>query len=394
MNLDLPTLLAADSFVTAMVGAILLVARWYNPTIRSAIWWGIACLLVSVATAVLAVKNGLPDLGSRVVVATLLNLASSCYWGAARRTRHASTAPAIIMAGALLWLAGLVLTPFRDSPSAQMSGLWAIGATYSYCAAFEMWRGRGERLKARWPLFALLLLDGSINAAGVVYGFFGEISADTLPPLSNPFGLIYFEAFLLTVGGAFLIVTMAFDREALGLRTVAHTDGLTGILNRGAFMEAAEASLDRSIRAGRPWSLITFDLDHFKAVNDGHGHAVGDEVLRCFAQVVRRTVRERDLIGRIGGEEFAAICPDTGAGTAQVIAERIRLAFSAACQFVGGRAVNATVSAGIASAGPGQSLGDVMKASDDALYRAKAQGRNRVERADADDGPEVVAVVA
>jgi diguanylate cyclase (GGDEF)-like protein len=229
----------------------------------------------------------------------------------------------------------------------------------------------------------------------VVYGFFGEISADTLPPLTNPFGLIYFEAFLLTVGGGFFIMTMAFDREALGLRTVAHTDGLTGILNRGAFMEAAEASLRRCVRAGQPWSIVAFDLDHFKAVNDSYGHAVGDQVLRCFADAVKRSLRDRDLIGRVGGEEFVAICPETNAATAQVIAERIRLAFSAACQFVGGRPIHATVSAGIASAAAGQSLSDAMKASDDALYRAKARGRNRVERANpGDDQAAVVAHVA
>lgn len=392
MNLDLPTLLAADSFVTALVGAILLVARWYNPTIRAAIWWGVACLIVSVATAILATKHGLPDLGSRVVVATLLNAASASYWAAARRTHRASVPISVVVAGIFLWIAALAFPQFRESPESQISVLWAIGATYSYCAALEMWRGRGERLKARWPLFGLLLFDGTINVAGVIYGFFGEISAETLPPLTNPFGFIYFEAFLLTVGGAFFIVTMAFDREALGLKAVADTDGLTGILNRSAFMEAAAVSLNRCARTSRPWSIVAFDLDHFKTVNDTHGHAVGDQVLRCFTDVARRMLRERELIGRTGGEEFAAIFPETSVTAAYVIADRIRVAFSSACELITADSLSATVSAGVASAAAGQSLGDAMKTADGALYRAKARGRNRVERAEPEDSRDPVVV--
>jgi len=380
MHLDLPTLLVADSFVTTLVGTLLLVARLYNRAVRAAAWWGIACLFVAVATAILAIKNGLPDLASRAVVATLLNVASASYWAAARETRHAIVRPTAFLAGSVLWIAALAVPEFHQSAQLQMSLLWACGAAYSFSAAFEMWRGRDENLKARWPLFGLLFLDATLNAAGVVYGFFGEISAEVLPPLTNPFGVIYFEAFLLTVGGAFFIMALVFDRETVGLRTAANIDGLTGVARRDTFMADAANSLEKCLRARQPWSLVAFDLDHFKSVNDSHGHAVGDQVLRRFGEIVRGVLRERDLIGRIGGEEFAAVFPDTSPGVALAIGDRIRMAFAMACRYVGDRAVNATVSAGLASAEPGETVDDVLKAADEALYRAKSRGRNRIER--------------
>lgn len=393
MYLDLPTLLVADSFVTAMAGGLLLVAGWQNRAGRMALWWGCACLLVATSTGILAARQGLPDLVTRASVGTLINGASALYWAAARRTHKASVPPAGLFAGATLWIALLALPGYRNSAQTQMSLLWAIGAAYSYAAAIEMWRGRAEVLKARWPLFGLLLLDGSVCTAGVVYGFFGEISADTLPPLTNGFGLIYFEAFLLAVGGAFFIVALARDRVELTLTAVAHVDSLTGLSSRATFLENAERSLAACERNGMPWSLVAFDLDHFKAVNDTYGHAVGDLVLRRFGEIARTILRGRDQVGRIGGEEFAAAFPDSSAAVAHVIADRVRVAFSEACRVVDGRDVNATISGGVAEAMPGDAVAVVMKAADVELYRAKARGRNRIERSERREGDKAKSTV-
>jgi diguanylate cyclase (GGDEF)-like protein len=397
MHFDLPTLLAADSFVTAMTAVLLLAVAWQSRDAPAALWWGWACVFVAASTGILAAKQGLPDLATRVSVATLVNIAAGLFWGAARRTHQASIPVTIVLAGAVLWLSALAIPGFHDSPHLQMSLLGLCGTAYSTAAAFEMWRGRGERLNARWPLLGLLLLDGSVNAAGAEEAFFGELSAATLPPLTSWFGLIYFETVMLAVGGAVFIVALARERAELRQKTAAGIDMLTGVASRSAFMEHAANSLAASLKKDAPLSLVIFDLDHFKSVNDTHGHATGDLVLRRFGEVARGLLRAHDVIGRIGGEEFAVILPDSSLGAAYVIADRIRVAFAENCRTVGGLAVNATVSAGVATAHPGSTLDSLLQAADEGLYRAKTRGRNRIERAGrqgSDDDPSTVIRVA
>ncbi len=164
------------------------------------------------------------------------------------------------------------------------------------------------------------------------------------------------------------------------LEKLALTDPLTDLANRRAFQEALEAEVSRVGRHGRPASLLFLDLDHFKRVNDDHGHAVGDEVLAGFAQVLKRGCRRGDLAARIGGEEFAVLLPTTGRLPAALVAERIRRATQAHPL---GRTVQAavTVSVGVSSTEdpPGPvGAAELLVRADEALYRAKAEGRNRV----------------
>lgn len=164
------------------------------------------------------------------------------------------------------------------------------------------------------------------------------------------------------------------------LEKLALTDPLTGLANRRAFLQALEAEISRVERHGRPASLLFLDLDHFKKVNDTHGHAVGDEVLAAFSQVLRRGSRRGDLAGRIGGEEFAVLLPATGLAPGTLVAERIRRSTEA--RPLGRTAPSpVTVSVGVASteggATPGEA-GDLLRRADEALYRAKSEGRNRV----------------
>ena len=382
MHFDLPTLLAADSFVTAMSGAILILIALQSRDARGILWWGLGNMCVAAGTGIFAIKGGLPDLGWRIAVATFINLAGGCYWTAARSCRRRDVPNWLgILAGPVLWLSGLAIPVVQRSPELQMSLATGIGALYTAAAAFEMWRGRSERLTARWPLFAILLFDVAVSAAGAIESFLEELTPLTLPPMSAWYGLVYFDTFLLAVGGAIFIVLLARERAEQIQRTAAHLDVLTGIANRRAFMDHAEASLGECLHTDTPLSLIFFDLDHFKAINDIHGHATGDRVIAAFAAVARGFLRSEDTIGRIGGEEFAVVLPGLGPGTAFVIADRIRLAFADQCRTLDDVALGATVSGGIATAGPSSTLQNLIQAGDEALYRAKAAGRNRVERA-------------
>jgi diguanylate cyclase (GGDEF)-like protein/PAS domain S-box-containing protein len=164
------------------------------------------------------------------------------------------------------------------------------------------------------------------------------------------------------------------------LRTLATVDSLTGTFNRRHFFEVAEAEIERGGRYGRRTSLAMFDVDHFKAINDELGHAAGDATLRALAGILRREVRSVDVLGRIGGEEFALLLPETPLRAAEATAERVRRAI-AARSFADqglppGRQL--TVSVGVAEHRARESVGDLLKRADGGLYRAKSAGRDRV----------------
>ena len=183
-------------------------------------------------------------------------------------------------------------------------------------------------------------------------------------------------ALLLLAGVGVLVVRKV--RQARQLRLLADTDELTGLPNRRALLALA-AQADRSAAgAGLPLALLVVDIDHFKRVNDVHGHAAGDGVLRHVAQSLSAALREGDRLGRLGGEEFVAVLPGAGLAEATAVAERMRAAVAAAPAPVGPLTVACTVSVGVATAPAGGALEVLLGRADAALYQAKADGRDRV----------------
>ncbi len=171
----------------------------------------------------------------------------------------------------------------------------------------------------------------------------------------------------------------ARERAQKELECLASTDSLTGLANRRIFLEAARDEVQRSRRYGRPLSCLMLDLDRFKDLNDRFGHQVGDAVLRAFAVCGAKAMRRQDLLGRLGGEEFAALLPETGTEQAARLAERLLEDVRQLEVPVDGRAVRFTVSAGVAQVGPDEAaFDDALKRADRALYRAKERGRDRV----------------
>lgn len=162
------------------------------------------------------------------------------------------------------------------------------------------------------------------------------------------------------------------------LRDSATHDGLTGALNRATVMQLGEVELMRSRRYGRHFSVIMLDIDHFKAINDRHGHPAGDVVLRLVAEVCKTSLRNCDVVGRYGGEEFVLMLPETGADGAARVAERIRRTVAEMQPPEVDRPT--TVSAGVAALNTGIfDLAALIAAADRALYRAKRVGRDRIE---------------
>lgn len=165
------------------------------------------------------------------------------------------------------------------------------------------------------------------------------------------------------------------------LYQLATSDPLTGLYNRRQFQELMEKEILRATRHVRALSLALVDIDHFKPVNDRHGHAAGDGVIRGIAQLLRHNARADQLIARIGGEEFALVYAEQSLADATAAAERLRKAIAASPFELGGAPVAVTVSIGLAQWQRGMSsLSDLMRVADEQLYRAKKEGRNRVCR--------------
>jgi diguanylate cyclase (GGDEF)-like protein/PAS domain S-box-containing protein len=164
------------------------------------------------------------------------------------------------------------------------------------------------------------------------------------------------------------------------LRYLATTDGLTGLLNRRHFLELCEHELQRRRRSDQHMGLLMLDADHFKRINDSYGHDIGDEVLRALSRLCRKQFREGDLIGRLGGEEFAILLPSSSPETTQDVAERLRMSIEQThLPMPDGTMLRFTVSIGICTLPASQvAIGALLKLADQALYAAKRSGRNRV----------------
>ncbi|AWK88272.1 GGDEF domain-containing response regulator [Azospirillum thermophilum] len=163
------------------------------------------------------------------------------------------------------------------------------------------------------------------------------------------------------------------------LRRMATTDPLTGLWNRRRFLELAEGELARLRRYGRPVSVLMLDIDHFKSINDGYGHAAGDEALCRVAELCRLELRDTDHLGRLGGEEFAIALPETGLGRAVEVADRLRQHLAAMEVQTDGTFLRLTVSIGVAACRlEDVSIDRALGRADRALYDAKHRGRNRV----------------
>jgi len=171
-------------------------------------------------------------------------------------------------------------------------------------------------------------------------------------------------------------INQALRLESEAYQEMARRDPLTGVLNRAGLGEALAQVAARDDERLFPLSLVFIDVDHFKSINDQHGHEVGDRVLGEVAAVVQTDIQRNDLFARWGGEEFLLICPQTLPADAQAIAERLRQRISTRRWPVG---LSVTASFGVAEARAGEELADSIRRADEAMYRAKRNGRDRVE---------------
>ncbi len=194
-------------------------------------------------------------------------------------------------------------------------------------------------------------------------------------------GLTFLFSFICLIGAGFGFVLANFERVARRMEDMASTDALTGCLNRATADALLRHELERGRRENTPVGFVLLDLDHFKVVNDTHGHSAGDTALQCFVAEVRRRLRASDVMGRWGGEEFVLVLPSTDQAGASRLVEQIREGVQALqIRHECGEVFRITVSAGVVIAQPHQHLSaeQLFTLVDQALYQAKGAGRNRV----------------
>jgi diguanylate cyclase (GGDEF)-like protein len=294
----------------------------------------------------------------------------------------------------VLWLLVCRLPVVNDSVEARVLLASGIITAYTWLTAYEFWRGRSEPLVSRWPAIFMLFAHGALFLLRTPLIAALPWSRDNKVFDSVWLTVISFEALLFTISIAFILLAMAKERTEQRHRTAAMMDPLTGIPNRRSFLQEATALAKRHVGNPRQAAVLLIDLDQFKSINDRFGHAVGDRVLEMFADIAQENLRTSDLLGRLGGEEFAAVIYDTAEDRALAMAERLRVAFEQATRNVDGHPVRATMSVGLVHCqAPLLDVPGLLAQADQALYFAKERGRNRVEVAnlamvlDRKDGP-------
>lgn len=211
-----------------------------------------------------------------------------------------------------------------------------------------------------------------------------EITASPLKDRSGEtFAMVetYRDIMEKKVDDALVNLVQKLNEAQTHLKHMADTDELTGLKNRRSIMERLEEEFQRAKRSHRPLSLIMLDIDHFKRINDAHGHLFGDFVLKMIALRIKDSLRKHDILGRVGGEEFLIVAPDSGAEESVHVAERVRRSISA--KPIGDKTaeVGATLSAGVTvMTAQDESADAVFSRADTALYKAKDEGRNLVAR--------------
>ena len=312
MSLDSATLYLVATMVAAMLGAMLLFfGRQENiPALK---WWGAAYLLGAASVALWTLAAG--ALGELLLLA--LNavgfVACGMVWNAARVFHGRKPNWPGLVLGALAWIAA-VMTLAPEASALRMTIGAGIVAAYAALTAAELWSDRRRALQKRWPAIVVPVLHGFVLMLPILLG-------DLLHAHDAAFsGSIWVKVFsielvLYAVGTVFVIFMLVSDRAVTAHKTAASMDPLTGMFNRRGFAEACSRVIDREANAGRPVTVMIFDIDHFKSINDRFGHPAGDEILKLFAAVVVNGLRITDMSGRIrrrGVRRLAALFAGRG----------------------------------------------------------------------------------
>lgn len=380
MHFDSLTLMLPGAFVLVFAGVMLSCAYYRLRSEKALLWWAAASLLNALSVVALIAGTALAFDAPLVAGSAISTVAAPLYWGGIRRLNGRSAPVAVLASGLAAWIA----VPLMAQLIALDAGFWArnvslvVWPVFAVAGIVELLSTRQEGLVYRWPLIGFVALHGFAYLGGLYDAFGDRFAVGAAPALLSWFGIVHFDTIIFAMGGTMALLLMVRERQERTSIEAANIDPLTGAANRRILFDGAERLQQRCCETNAPMSVVMFDLDHFKRVNDTFGHKAGDEVIRGFAEVMRSFLRANDMFGRYGGEEFVLILPNVSMKAAFTIAERARHAFAKSYSHLDGHPIGMTVSAGVALAAPDNSLDDALVAADNAMYAAKQAGRNRV----------------
>ncbi|MCX7176305.1 MAG: GGDEF domain-containing protein [Proteobacteria bacterium] len=386
-----PLVLVVGTLVSAFLAAIVLLfqARGFPPDIRGLREWGMGCALIFVAALFNGLRGMLPDFVAIVLGSLAIEAGIAMVYIGLLRFNDRAIPTRLLVAVMLLNLLSLVyFTHFEYSFRARVIIVPGTTALLFGLCLIAVLKGRpGHKLRFGDGFATLFFFaETLISLARVALAIWVEPPpADLLTAtLSQQLYQADLSGYSLgTLLMAVGLILMANDRLKEALQYLAGHDTLTGAFARRAFIDLAEREQARGRRSGQPMVLLMVDLDHFKTVNDSHGHQVGDLVLQRFAGIAQACLRRQDIFGRYGGEEFMVMLPDTSRDTALMVAERICATVAKTPVIIEGQdsSIRITVSIGVAVGDYKTGLDRLIGLADEAMYRAKAAGRNRVEYA-------------
>jgi diguanylate cyclase (GGDEF)-like protein len=371
--IDNPTLMIAIATSSAALMLTLLIG-WFNARADNYLGnWAVGMGFVVIALVALGLRQGPYDANMIMLSFAALLTGMAFILAGCTQFRLGTVRRAPLVA---LWLIAVTAmgVPFLLGYSGLGTIVLNLGcATFMLLSGYQFFAGRQESrvlMGSGAVIFAMTALS-FVACAGVL------ISEGTMvltaPPVNwaENFNSIMAIAGLSGLGAISLTINQA--RATRRHRQEAQTDSLTGLLNRRAIFDRFGIG---PLPTGS--AVLMFDIDHFKQINDRYGHAAGDAVIHHFGAMLRVNVRAEDAIARLGGEEFCAVLLAQPIEAARQVAESIRVDFEAHPTRSLSQMITATVSVGVATSGPGETFSSVLNRADDALYRAKSDGRNQV----------------
>jgi diguanylate cyclase (GGDEF)-like protein len=373
--IDPRTVIVLTGVMSGLMSLVLYsLTRNYPASIKGLREWSAGLFVLFLAGVLTAVRGQIPDLLS-ITLANLL-LISGLYLGYFGSQRFFGVkprpAPWLVLIGLML-LGQIWFTHNSPNYYARLVMVNVVAAALFGIHAMLVSR-QGVTSIAKAITFGVLVFMALIQLMRMVAVYFFPISNGLMD--TAPHHVIYITSFafatlLFSIG----LVLMASDKLHREFEHLATHDSLTNALTRRRMNDVCQQELHRCRRNGGSMALLVMDLDHFKSVNDNHGHQAGDQVLVNFAAKVNGMLRQADQLGRFGGEEFLLLLPESSLDEAVLVAERIR-----ALSAVNPDGISCTVSIGVATNhAENDTVESILARADSAMYRAKANGRNRVE---------------
>ena len=379
-----PTLFGAVALVATILAVCLLLVGRFNRR-DNLLLTGVGLLVHALAYVCYTLYGHAPLLISYALGNSLLSLAVAFYSASLFRVREQPVPWRRIFVIPALMLVGLLALLDTLEPRMLMAslGLMGQGALLLYWAQRKsQWQGRAHLLLSIGAAISLIGLGMRVIA--IANGTAGDMRYDTSnlkQTVSVAIGTV--TVMMFSIG----LVLMAKERTEARLQQLALSDGLTGTLNRRAILEHFEQSVQQHQRGARSLAVAMIDIDHFKRINDLHGHQAGDEVLRHCVRAWQQRLRKGDSLGRWGGEEFLLLLPDTErAGALNLVSELRRSLASQPARFAG-KSIDLRFSVGLWCGVPGGSdtTASLLAQADAGLYQAKASGRDAVHLVALDD---------